>query len=200
MSRYTGPRLKKVRALGTDLPGLTRKQARNPARPGQHGSARRRRPSEYALRLLEKQKLRFNYGLNERQLRRVVKDAKRSAMITGAKIIELLERRFDNVVFRAGFAQTIPQARQMVTHGHFLLNGRRHNIPSARVKVGDLINVRQRSEKHPKIVESLEIPALGPPSWLEIQPTNQTVRIRELPSQTPLDLDLQLVIEFYAGA
>lgn len=200
MSRYTGPRLRKVRALGTDLPGLTRKQARNPQRPGQHGGGRRRRPSEYALRLQEKQKLRFNYGLNEKQLRRVVQDAKRSTTITGTKIVELLERRFDNVVFRAGFAQTIPQARQMVTHGHFLLNGRKHDIPSARVKVGDVLTLRQRSKTHPKIVESLEAPALPAADWLHVDPEEQMARIRQLPSETPLTLDLQLVIEFYAGA
>ncbi len=201
MSRYTGPRLRKVRALGTDLPGLTRKTAdRRPYRPGEHGAGRRRRPSEFAMRLAEKQKPRFNYGLNEKQLRRVVQEAKRSRVVTGTKIVELLERRFDNVVFRAAFAQTIPQARQMVTHGHFQLNGRRHNIPSAQVSVGDVIAVRGRSKKHPKIVESLDMPALPLPEWLERPGESQDVRVRMLPSDSPLHVDLQLVVEFYAGA
>jgi len=119
MSRYTGPRLKKCRALDADLPGLTRKRRKRTYPPGQHGNNFRRKVSDYGRRLTEKQKIRFNYGLGEKQLRRLVSDARRSQLSTGDKLMELLERRLDNVVFRAGFAPTIPAARQLVNHGHF---------------------------------------------------------------------------------
>ena len=130
MSRYTGPRLKKCRALDVDLPGLTRKRRKRTYRPGQHGPGFRRKVSDYGRRLMEKQKIRFNYGLGERQLRRLVSDARRSQLSTGDKLMELLERRLDNVVFRAGFTPTIPAARQLVNHGHILVNGRKASIPS----------------------------------------------------------------------
>ena len=128
MSRYTGPRVKRMRALGIDLPGLSRKSMWNrPYPPGVHGpkSARRRKMSDFKKQLLEKQKLRFNYGLNEGQFRRLYREAVHSKDPSGDKLVELLERRLDNFVFRAGFAPTIPAARQLVCHGHFLVNGSR---------------------------------------------------------------------------
>ncbi|RYZ60910.1 MAG: 30S ribosomal protein S4, partial [Proteobacteria bacterium] len=121
MSRYTGPRVKKMRALGVELPGLSRKKIeRRPYPPGQHGQARKK-VSEFALRLHEKQKLRYNYGIGERQLRGLMTEALSSKTAPGKKLIELLERRLDNAVFRAGFALTIPAARQLVAHGHVLV-------------------------------------------------------------------------------
>ena len=202
MSRYTGPRIRKVRALGAALPGLTAKPAdRRTQRPGQHGDARRRRRSDYALRLAEKQKLRFNYGLTESQLRRVVEEAKRSKVVTDQQIISLLERRVDNVVFRAGFAPTIPSARQLVNHGHFLLNGRKHNIPSARVMPGDVLSVRSRSAKHPVLQENIELPSRYLPDWLDVKTKEQEIRVKGDPGyDTPLVVDVQLVIEYYARA
>ena len=137
MSRYTEPRVKVMRALGVDLPGLSRKsmQAR-PQPPGQHGTKKNSsRKSEFGLQLMEKQKLRYNYGLTEKQLRRIVGEAKRLRGATGDKIVELLERRFDNLVFRAGFAPTIPAARQMIGHGHFELNGRRATIAIKQIAI-----------------------------------------------------------------
>ncbi|MEM7770254.1 MAG: 30S ribosomal protein S4, partial [Cyanobacteria bacterium P01_A01_bin.37] len=116
MSRYRGPRLRIVRRLG-ELPGLTRKAAKRAYPPGQHGQARRKR-SEYAIRLEEKQKLRFNYGLTERQLLRYVKKARRAQGSTGQVVLQLLEMRLDNTIFRLGMAPTIPGARQLVNHGH----------------------------------------------------------------------------------
>jgi len=125
MSRYVGPKVRVLRALGTDLPGLTRKKSeRRPTRPGQHGAARKKF-SEYALRLIEKQKLRMNYGLSERQLLRLFVEAAGTKGNTAERLVELLERRLDNVVFRAGFARTIPAARQLIMHGHVLVEGRR---------------------------------------------------------------------------
>jgi small subunit ribosomal protein S4 len=123
-----------MRALGIDLPGLSRKSMWNrPYPPGVHGpkSARRRKMSDFKKQLLEKQKLRFNYGLNEGQFRRLYREAVHSKDPSGDKLVELLERRLDNFVFRAGFAPTIPSARQLVCHGHFLVNGKRLDIPSS---------------------------------------------------------------------
>ena len=128
MSRYRGPRLRITRRLG-DLPGLTRKAAKRSNPPGQHGSARRKR-SEYAIRLEEKQKLRFNYGISERQLVRYVKKARAMEGSTGSNLLKLLESRLDNVCFRLGFGPTIPGARQLVNHGHVIVNGKPLDIAS----------------------------------------------------------------------
>ena len=140
MARYKGPRVKKLRALGVDLPGLSRKsRERRPYPPGQHGNVGHKKTTEYGRRLMEKQKLRFNYNVSERQLRRLVKEARSSKTATGQKLLELLESRLDNVVFRAGFAPTIPAARQLTGHGHVTVNGKRVDIASYRVKQGDVI-------------------------------------------------------------
>ena len=145
MGRYTEPRLKKMRALDVELPGLSRKSiAKRPYRPGEHGQ-KSPRVKDYSLRLAEKQKLRFNYGVNERQLRRIVREAMRSKTLTDDKIIELLERRIDNVVFRGGLAPTIPAARQLVNHNHIMVNDKRVDIASYRVKVGDVVRPREKS-------------------------------------------------------
>ncbi len=200
MSRYTGPRLKVMRALGVELPGLSRKPiADRPSRPGQHG-ARPAKKSSFGLQLQEKQKLRMNYGVNERQLRRLVVDAKHSRQATGEKLIELLERRLDNVVFRAGFAPTICAARQLVNHGHFRVNGRRVDIPSYRVRIGDAVNPHEKSTALPIIVSSLNEPALTRPEWISWDSTQKTARIAHLPAagDVPLPVELQLVVEYYA--
>ena len=140
MSRYTGPKLKKMRGLGVELPGLSRKGGKaRPYPPGEHGNKRRGKDSEYKKQLQEKQKLRFNYGVHERQLRKLMVEARRSNTATGEKLLQFLESRLDNVVFRAGFAPTIPSARQLVNHGHFLVNGKKVDICSYRVKIGDVI-------------------------------------------------------------
>ena len=143
MSRYTGPRVKVMRALGVDLPGLSRKSIeRRPYPPGEHGKAHRRKESVYGIQLKEKQKLKMNYGLTERQMRRLVKKARSSKLATGTRMLQLLESRLDNVVFRAGFAATIPSARQLVNHGHFMVNGRRVDIASYQVRSGDVLSFR----------------------------------------------------------
>ena len=155
MSRLTGPRVKIMRALGLDLPGLSRKSIEaRPTPPGQHGQkATRKRISDYGVKLKEKQKIRFNYGLTETQMRRLIVDARKGKAPTGESLVQLLERRFDNVVFRAGFAPTTIAARQLVTHGHFLLNGKRANIPSIRLKVGDVVSIRSKSKQIPIVVD-----------------------------------------------
>ena len=201
MSRYLGPRLRKLRQLDSELPGLTGKsRERRPQRPGQHGHARRRKPSEFSVRLNEKQKLRYNYGVTESQLRRVVGEAKRSKDPTGDKILELLERRLDNVVFRAGFAPSIPAARQLVNHGHFLVNGKKVDIASFRVKAGDVVTLRERSRKVLFILNQLESPTLALPGWLELDKGNFSAKVQSLPDfdSVPLLIVPQWVIEYYA--
>ena len=200
MSRFTGPRLKVMRALGVELPGLSRKSiADRPNRPGQHG-ARPSRKSSFGLQLQEKQKLRMNYGVSERQLRRLMADAKRAQGASGEKLAELLERRLDNVVFRAGFAPTIAAARQLVNHGHFLVNGRRVDIPSYRVRIGDAVTPREKSAGLPIVVGSIAEPALTRPEWITWDDAQKTARVAHLPaaSDIPFPIELQLVVEYYA--
>lgn len=203
MSRLTGPRVKIMRALGVDLPGLSRKSIEaRPTPPGQHGSkALRKRRSDFGVKLIEKQKIRFNYGLTETQMRRLIVDARKGKAPTGESLVQLLERRFDNVVFRAGFAPTVIAARQLVTHGHFLLNGQRANIPSMRLKVGDEITIRAKSKQIPIVVESIKEPSLARPEWLSWDEQQSLAKVAHYPSvdDVPFVVDLQLVVEFYAN-
>lgn len=202
MSRYTGPRLKVLRALGVDLPGLSRKSMQDrPQPPGQHGARKQSsRKSEFGLQLMEKQKLRYNYGLTERQLRRVVVDAKKDKGATGNKLVELLERRLDNLVFRAGFAPTIPAARQLVSHGKFELNGRRVTIPSIRLRIGDRFGPSEAGRKIDLVRTTLEAPALERPEWIAYDAATVTAHLSHLPDgdSAPFPLDLQRIVEYYA--
>jgi len=203
MSRYTGPRVKKMRALGVDLPGLSRKTMWDRAYPpGEHGpkNARRRRESDFKKQLQEKQKLRLNYGLTERQFRRLFVEAKKDKAPTPDKLIEFLERRLDNVVFRAGFARTIPAARQLVRHRHVRVNGKRVDIPSFRVSEGDEITLKDKSQEIAIVVESLEKPALNRPDWLKWDEDKKVASIAELPGpgSVPFPVEMNLVIEYYS--
>ena len=202
MSRYTGPRVKILRALGVDLPGLTAKSMQDrPQPPGQHGAQKNSgRKSEFGLQLLEKQKLRYNYGLRESQLRRVVSSAKRRKGATGQNIVELLERRLDNLVFRAGFAPTIPAARQMIGHGHFMLNGRRVTIPSIAVRDGDVFGPSEKGAKHDPFRSAQETPALERPEWIRVETSNESASatLQRAPESAPFPIDLQRVVEYYA--
>ena len=151
MSRYTGPRARVSRRLGTNIwgtKGETIALDKRPYPPGDHGRTRRRNNnSEYLVQLQEKQKARFSYGINERQFRNIYDEASRRQGVTGHVLLELLERRLDNVVYRSGWAATRPQARQFVSHGHINVNGRRVNIPSYRVRPGDVIELRDKSRE-----------------------------------------------------
>jgi small subunit ribosomal protein S4 len=201
MSRYSGPRVKILRALGTDLPGLTRKtRERRPYPPGQHGQARKKL-SEYALRLMEKQKLRANYGLTEGQLRRVMVEARSGKGNTTSSVVQLLESRLDNLVFRAGFARSIAGARQLVNHGHILVNGRKLDIASCRVKPGQTIQVRERSRKLTAIEGALATPLPFPTPWLEVNAEQRSAKLTQLPEDDaiPFALNMQLVIEYYSN-
>jgi small subunit ribosomal protein S4 len=199
MARYRGPRLRVVRRLG-ELPGLTRKSPRRAYPPGQHGQARKKR-SEYAVRLEEKQKLRFNYGLTERQLLRYVRKARRASGSTGQALLQLLEMRLDNTVFRLGMAPTIPSARQLVNHGHVTVNGRAVNIPSYQCRPGDVVAVRD-SERSRKLVETnLQFPGLANlPSHLEFDKNKMTGRVNSVIERewVALQINELLVVEYYS--
>ena len=158
------------------------------------------RKSEFGLQLMEKQKLRYNYGLTERQLRRIVSEAKRQQGATGGKIIELLERRLDNLVFRAGFAPTIPAARQLISHGHFALNGRRATIPSIRVRVGESYGPTENGKRIDLVRSTLAAPALERPEWIALDANAQLAQLTRLPDPdaAPFPVDLHRVVEYYA--
>jgi small subunit ribosomal protein S4 len=200
MSRYTGPRLKIMRALGVELPGLSRKPigARKQP-PGQHG-ARLRKKSDFGIQLQEKQKLRFNYGVSERQMRRLMGEAKASRAQTGNKLLELLERRLDNLVFRAGYAPTVLAARQLVNHRHLLLNGRPADIPSIRVKPGDCIQLTAKAAQLVTVRECLAEPPLSRPAWIAFDAASGQARVLRLPEadEVPFPIDMQQVVEYYA--
>jgi small subunit ribosomal protein S4 len=202
MARYLGPRVREMRALGILLPGLSAKSIeRRPYPPGQHGLQRvRKKPSSFKKQLQEKQKLRLNYGLTERQLRNLMRLARKGKRRTDETLMELLERRLDNVVFRAGFSRTIPAARQLVRHGHVLVDGSRVDIPSYRVTPGEVIGLRDRSKTMLAMLSSWESPALARPGWLEVDVGAMTARVAAAPElkSVPFDIFPQLVVEFYA--
>jgi small subunit ribosomal protein S4 len=191
------------RALGVPLtPKATRYYQRRPYPPGQHGR-RRRNPSDYQLRLVEKQRLRHQYDLRERQLRRIVDEAVRRPGKTGETLIELLERRLDAMVLRSGIARTIYQARQMVTHGHVAVDGRRVDRPSYRLRPGQTVEVRPTSRNKPlflAVAAGAYAPAGPPPPYLEVDlPGLRATLLREPHRpEVPVVCDEQLVVEYYA--
>ena len=199
MSRYRGPRLRVVRRLG-DLPGLTRKTPRRAYPPGQHGQARRKR-SEYAIRLEEKQKLRFNYGISEKQLLRYVRKARRATGSTGQSLLQMLEMRLDNTIFRMGMGGTIPAARQLVNHGHVTVNGRVVNIASYQCRPGDIIGVKNTERSKRLAQQNLEYPGLANlPSHLAFDKNNLTGKVNGVIDRewVALQINELLVVEFYS--
>jgi small subunit ribosomal protein S4 len=203
MSRYLGPRVRVMRALGTDLPGLSRKTTeRRPYPPGQHGPSPKRRPkmSPFKQRLQEKQKLRFYYGLTERQFSNVFFKAARTTGNSGEKLLELLESRLDNVVFRAGLARTIPAARQLVGHGHITVNGEVVDRAGYLVRQGQVLGLRLRSKDLDVVATSIIEPVAQLPNWLEVNKDERTARVSSTPSGESILIfvDVRLVVEFYA--
>jgi small subunit ribosomal protein S4 len=188
-----------VRRLG-DLPGLTRKTPRRAYPPGQHGQARRKR-SEYAIRLEEKQKLRFNYGISEKQLLRYVRKARRATGSTGQSLLQMLEMRLDNTVFRMGMGGTIPAARQLVNHGHVTVNGRVVNIASYQCRPGDVIGIKNTERSKRLAQQNLEYPGLANlPSHLEFDKNNLTGKVNGVIDRewVALQINELLVVEFYS--
>lgn len=199
MARYRGPRLRVVRRLG-ELPGLSRKAPRKAYPPGQHGQARKKK-SEYGVRLEEKQKLRFNYGLTEKQLLRYVKKARRVGGSTGQVLLQLLEMRLDNTIFRLGFGPTIPAARQVVNHGHITVNGRVVSIPSYQCRPGDVIGVRDKDVSRKLVEANLAFPGLANvPTHLELDKAKLTARVNSVIERewVALNINELLVVEYYS--
>jgi small subunit ribosomal protein S4 len=190
-----------MRALGVSLPGLSRKTIdRRPFPPGQHGQSRRGKLSDYGRQLKEKQKVRLNYGLSERQFRRLVREAKSSRVATGDKLLELLERRLDNVIFRAGYAPTIPAARQLVGHRHVLVNGKRVNIPSYRIRAGDVVTLRDKSLELQCVQDALEETWSTRAGWIEFDKEKKVTKVLALPDPESVlfPIDINFVVEYYA--
>ncbi len=201
------PRLKIVRRLGVQLPGLTRKDAEaRPYPPGQHGpatSGRRRKTSEYRRLLEEKQKVRFNYGITEAQIRRYLERAQRMPGKTGENLLSLIERRLDNVVFRLGFAPTIPAARQLVSHGHVRVNGLRVDRPAYSVSPGDAVSLPPgKVRERPQVVEAIQRgPQVRLPGYLALDPDDKyTGRVIATPQRAdvPFPVAESAIVEFYA--
>jgi small subunit ribosomal protein S4 len=200
MARYTGPMTKKSRRLGVDLIGGDRAYERRPYPPGMHGRGRIKE-SEYLLQLREKQKARFTYGVLEKQFHRYYAEASRRPGKTGDNLLQLLEARLDNVVYRAGFARTRRHARQLVNHGHFLVNGHKVNIPSYQVSQHDVIDVRPKSlEMTPFIIARETHGERVVPAWMEVMPNRMRILIHQLPVRQQIDVPVQeqLIVEYYS--
>ncbi len=207
MSRYIGPWSKVDRRFGAVL--SNKKSAgkilsRRNFPPGQHGrvKGRKRKLTEFGLRLMEKQKLKFLYGgLREKQFRRYFEEASKAKGNTGQVLLQLLERRLDNVVYRLGMAVTRRQARQMIAHGHILVNGKKVDIPSYRVQVGDIIELKPASRDVPQFIENIQsIDPRSIPPWLELDKENFRGKVIDLPKEVELEVpvNVQYVIEFYS--
>ena len=204
MSRYTGPRSRVSRRLGVNIFGTKGEVIaldRRPYPPGEHGRSRRRgNVSEYLYQLQEKQKARFTYGLTERQFRNLYDEANRKEGVTGENMLRFLELRLDNIVYRAGWAATRPQARQFVNHGHVNVNGRRVDIPSFRVRKGDVVALRPKALEMIAVQQNLDVLDRAAPAWFDVSDGGKVVTIRELPVRDQIDVPVreQLIVELYS--
>lgn len=205
MSRYTGPRARISRRLGTNIfgtKGETIALDKRPYPPGEHGRTRRRsnNQSEYLVQLQEKQKARFSYGLTEKQFRRIYVEANRREGVTGENMLRFLELRLDNVVYRAGLAATRPQARQMVNHGHLDVNGRRVDIPSFRVRKGDVISLRPKARDMVVVRWNIDVLDRQAPAWLAVGGDGFEVTVNEIPVREQIDIPVRehLIVELYS--
>ena len=200
MARYTGPITKKSRRLKVDLVGGDKNFELRPFPPGQHGR-RRMQEKEYLTQLQEKQKARFTYGVLEKQFHKYYVEASRRSGKTGENLLQLLECRLDNVVYRAGFARTRRHARQLVSHGHFKVNGKKVDIPSYQVAAHDVIDVREKSlEMTPFIVARETHGERVVPAWLEAIPSRMRILVHQLPVRAQIDIPVQeqLIVEYYS--
>ncbi len=200
MARYTGPRTKVSRRARQLLDENKAKYFDNrPYPPGQHGRGRIRE-SQYQIQLREKQKLRFMYGVLEKQFRKYYKNAAKKSGITGTNLLVILETRLDNVVYRAGLASTRPQARQLVNHGHFLVNGKKVDIPSYEVSAGDVVTLKDRSSDILPIQHAIDTVGRTVPEWLNVDTGTRTITIDSMPSREQIDTEIkeQLIVELYS--
>ena len=202
MARYTGPKTKKARAFGEAIYGPDKSFDKKKYPPGMHGNGRRRRQkSDYALQLMEKQKAKYTYGVLERQFRNIFEKASRKGGVTGEVLLQFLELRLDNVVFRLGIAPTRRAARQLVTHRHILVNGVLTNIPSAQLKPGDLVAVRGKSRANVNVVESINTKSeVRNHGWLEWNRDRFEGKVLADPERDaiPEKINEQLIVELYS--
>lgn len=199
MARYIGPKQRLQRQIGEDLGLKTNalKTARRLAsRPGQHGAKGRRKVSNYGIQLKEKQKLKYIYGILEKQLRATYEEASKNPAATGTAMLSFLERRLDNVVYRLGWAPTRAAARQLVNHNHFTLNNKKMNIPSYQVKVGDVLSMKAKTAKVPVVAASMK-EETKVPVWLEVK--SSVAHVAKLPVREDITekVEEQLIVEYY---
>ena len=204
MARYTGPKVRVSRRLATNIFENEKGRKaleRRPFPPGQHGRTRRRNAgSEYLSQMQEKQKAKYIYGVLERQFRRTYEEANRLAGPTGENLLRLLEQRLDNVVYRAGWAETRPQARQFVSHGKILVNGKRVDIASFRVKKGDVVSLHEKARNMIVVQHNLDVLDRRLVGWLEAGDGGKQVTVRDLPQRDHIDVPVreQLIVELYS--
>ena len=198
MARYTGPSYKQARRVGFSISETGKELARRPYGPGQHGQDRKGKLSNYGVQLKEKQKVRFMYGLNERQFRKTFEEAGKLQGIHGDNFLKLLESRLDNLVYRLGFANTRRAARQLVNHGHITVNGNKVDIPSFRVKVGSTIGLKENSKSHKAVLASLENVSKRV-EYVTYDANKMEGKFVRLPERSELNIDIDeaLIVEFY---
>ena len=198
MSRYTGSSYKQARRTGFSILENGKELARRPYGPGQHGQDRKRKPSNYSVQLKEKQKVRFMYGLNERQFKKTFNEAAKLAGLHGENFLKLLESRLDNLVYRMGFAPTRRAARQLVNHGHITVNGKKVDIPSFRVKVGSTIALKEESKDHKAVKAALE-KAIKRPEFVTFDESKLEGTYVRLPERSELNPEINesLIVEYY---
>ena len=201
MARYTGPRVRISRRFGTPIFGPTKYLERRNYGPGVHGPKSRRKTTDYGLGLIEKQKLRYYYGLLERQFRGVYEKALKRRGVTGEQMLQILETRLDNVVFHLGLASTRAAARQMVSHGHILVNGRKVNVPSCGLKVNDAVEVKNSNVSRQLATKNLEMStSRAVPDWLSLSKEEFKGTVMRIPTRDEIQpiANEQAVVEFYS--
>ena len=199
MARYTGPNNKKARRVSFSILENGKDIVKRPYGPGQHGNARKRKPSNYSVQLTEKQKVRFMYGLSEKQFRKIFDDAAKMKGVHGENFLKLLESRLDNLVYRIGFANTRRAARQLVNHGHILVNGKKVDIPSYRVKPGDIIAIKENSKDH-KGIEIALANKIKRPDFINYDEGKKVATYVRYPERSELNAEINesLIVEFYS--
>ncbi len=199
MARYTGPNNKKARRVSFSILETGSDIAKRPYGPGQHGADRKRKPSNYSVQLTEKQKVRFMYGISEKQMKKLVNESAKMKGVHGENLFILLESRLDNLVYRAGFATTRRGARQVVNHGHITVNGKKVDIPSYRVKPGDVIGLKETSMNHPAVVASLE-KTNKRVDFISFDESKKQATYVRYPQRSELNSEINeaLIVEFYS--
>ena len=199
MARYTGPNNKQARRVGFSILETGKDIAKKPYGPGQHGQAKKKKPSNYSVQLTEKQKVRFMYGLSEKQFSKLVKESGKMKGVHGENLFILLESRLDNLVYRAGFSTTRRGARQLVNHGHITVNGKKVDIPSYRVKVGDVISLKEKSLNHPAVEASLK-GINKRVDFIKYDEKKKEATYLRFPERSELNAEINesLIVEFYS--